>query len=126
MAVSYFDRSVLGVLAPTVKRELDISATAYGWLGAAFSIAYLLVSPLAGRWIDRVGARRGLVGSVLLWTGVAALHALVPGFWVLFALRIALGVAETPTFPGAAQIIQRILPPASRARGFGLLFTGSS
>lgn len=126
MAVSFFDRSTLAVLAPTVKAELGISSTAYGWLTAAFSIAYLVATPLSGWWIDRVGARRGLVASVLLWTTVAALHALVPGFAVLFVLRIALGIAEGPTFPGSAQTVQRILPPHERARGFGVLFTGSS
>jgi ACS family hexuronate transporter-like MFS transporter len=126
MTVSYFDRQTLAVLAPTVTAELAISETAYGWLTSAFSLAYLIATPLSGWWIDRIGARRGLVGSVLLWTAIAALHAVIPGFWMLFALRIALGVAEGPSFPGAAQTVQRILPPHERARGFGVLFTGSS
>src|SRR5262245_56279101 len=126
MTVSYIDRSTLAVLGPSVKSALDIDATEYGWLTSAFSMAYLIATPLAGWWIGRIGARRGLVGSVLLWTAVSALHALVPGFGVLFALRIALGMAEGPSFPGAAQTIQRVLPPNERARGFGVLFTGSS
>ena len=61
-----------------------------------------------------------------MWSVVAALHAVVPGFAGLLALRIALGFAEGPGFPGAAQSIQRVLPPASRDRGFGVLFLGSS
>jgi ACS family hexuronate transporter-like MFS transporter len=126
MTVSYVDRVTLAVLAPTVTKALGISELEYGWLTSAFSIAYLVATPLSGWWIDRAGARRGLVASVLLWSSVAALHALVPGFAVLFALRIALGLAEGPGFPGAAQTVQRILPPAERARGFGVLFTGSS
>jgi MFS transporter, ACS family, hexuronate transporter len=126
MAVSFFDRQTLAALAPSVTKDLGISETAYGWVTSAFSIAYLVATPLSGWWIDRIGARRGLVGSVLLWTIVAALHAVIPGFWMLFALRIALGVVEGPSFPGAAQTVQRILPPESRARGFGVLFTGSS
>ncbi|MBA3463146.1 MAG: MFS transporter [Deltaproteobacteria bacterium] len=126
MTVSYIDRATLGVLAPSVTKALDISETEYGWLTSAFSIAYLVSTPLAGWWIDRVGARRGLVGSVLVWSAVAAMHALVPGFGVLFALRIALGIAEGPSFPGSAQTVQRVLPPNERARGFGVLFTGSS
>lgn len=126
MTVSYIDRQTLAALAPTVTRELDISQTAYGWLSSAFSIAYLLATPLAGWWIDRVGARRGLLISVVVWSTVAALHAIVPGFGVLFALRILLGIAEAPSFPGAAQTVQRALPPEDRPRGFGVLFTGSS
>jgi MFS transporter, ACS family, hexuronate transporter len=126
MSISYVDRQTLSVLAPTVTRELNISEQGYGWLASAFSIADLVGAPIAGRLIDRVGARRGLFGAVLLWSTVAALHALVPGFFALFALRILLGLAEAPSFPGAAQTVHRVLPPASRARGLGILFTGSS
>ena len=126
MTVSYVDRTALAVLAPSVTKALHISETAYGWLSSAFSMAYLLATPLTGYWIDRVGARRGLVASALVWTSIAALHALVPGFGVLFALRIALGIAEGPSFPGSAQTVQRVLPAGERSRGFGVLFTGSS
>jgi ACS family hexuronate transporter-like MFS transporter len=126
MTVSYIDRTTLAVLAPSVTKALDISDAAYGWLASAFNIAYLVATPVAGWWIDRVGARRGLVWSVLVWTVIAALHAIVPGFAILFILRIALGLAEGPSFPGAAQTVQRVLPPADRERGFGVLFTGSS
>jgi ACS family hexuronate transporter-like MFS transporter len=126
MAVSYFDRQTLAAIAPTVTKAFGISETAYGWLISAFSIAYLCGSPISGWLIDRIGGRRGLVGAVLAWSAVAALHALAPGFGVLFALRIALGLTEAPSFPGAAQTIQRALPPSDRERGFGVLFTGSS
>ena len=128
MTVSYIDRQMLAALAKTIcdENELDISQTAYGWLGSAFSIAYLIATPIAGWWIDRIGARRGLLISVLVWSLVAASHALVPGYATLFLLRIALGVAESPSFPGAAQTVQRALPPQDRSRGFGVLFTGSS
>jgi ACS family hexuronate transporter-like MFS transporter len=126
MTVSYIDRATLAVLAPTVTKVLDINEIEYGWLTSAFSIAYLVATPASGCMIDRIGARRGLVGSILVWTTVAALHAVVPGFGILFALRIALGIAEGPSFPGAAQTMQRILPAADRERGFGVLFTGSS
>src|SRR6478752_5249509 len=110
MAVSYIDRQALSALAPTVTEHLHLDDAAYGIIQAAFSIAYLIGAPLAGKWIDRVGARRGLVWSMLLWTLAGVLHALVPGFAVLFVLRIALGFAEAPGFPGAAQTMQRVLP----------------
>lgn len=125
-AVSYIDRQTFSVLAPTISKQLHISETAYGFLAPAFSLAYLFGTPIAGWWIDRIGARRGLVGSVLAWSTVAAMHALVPSFAVLFGMRLALGLAEGPGFPGATQTIHRVLPPGERARGFGLLFTGSS
>jgi ACS family hexuronate transporter-like MFS transporter len=126
MAVSYVDRQALAVIAPTVCEKLGISDAQYGVLTSAFAFAYLIGAPFAGRLIDLVGARRGLLGAVLLWSIVAALHAIAPGFGALFALRIALGLAEAPSFPGASQTVQRALPPDERARGFGVLFSGSS
>ena len=126
MSVSDFDRGTLAVLAPSVTKALGISEKGYGVLTAAFSAAYLLATPLGGKWIDRVGARRGLLYSVLAWSSVAALQALAPGLGVLIGLRLALGVAEGPGFPGSAQTMLRVLPPEDRSRGFGVLFSGSS
>ncbi len=126
MVVSYVDRQTIAVLAPTVTRALGISDREYGFLASAFAVAYLVGAPISGRLIDTVGARRGLLGAVLAWSAIAALHALAPGLTVLFGLRVALGLAESPSFPGAAQTVHRALPPQDRARGFGILFTGSS
>ena len=126
MAVSYFDRQTFAALGPVITEALSLTGRQYGLLGSAFSLAYLFGSPLAGRLVDHFGARRVLVGAVLAWTLVAALHSLIWSFASLFLLRILLGFTESPSFPGAAQTVHRALPPAERARGFGVLFTGSS
>ncbi len=126
MAVSYVDRQTLSAIAPSVQKALGFDDAAYGWLGMAFAFAYLVGAPVAGALVDRVGARRGLLGAVLTWSVIAAVHAVVPIFGVLLAMRVLLGLAEAPSFPAAAQTIQRGLPPADHARGFGVLFTGSS
>jgi MFS family permease len=126
MAVSYVDRQTLAVVGPTICSVLQISERGFSLLIIAFAVAYLAGAPVAGRLVDLLGARRGLLGAVVGWTFVAALHALVPSFAVLLALRIALGLAESPSFPGAVQTVQRALPPRQRGLGFGILFCGSS
>ena len=126
MSVSYIDRQVLAALAQTVRSALSIDHQQFGWLLSAFSMAYLVGTPLAGWLVDKVGARAGLVVAMLVWSAISASHAFVGSFAALFALRIALGAAESPSFPGAAQAIRRSLERRDRAAGFGLLFTGSS
>ncbi len=126
MAVSYFDRQTFAALGPIITEALSLTGRQYGLLGSAFSLAYLFGSPIAGRLVDRFGGRRVLLVAVLAWTLVAALHSLVWSFASLFFLRILLGFTESPSFPGATQTVHRALPPAERARGFGILFTGSS
>jgi ACS family hexuronate transporter-like MFS transporter len=126
MSVSYIDRQILAALAKSVREELVIDPTQFGWLAAAFSIAYLVAAPLSGIVVDKFGARASLVVAMLVWSAISASHAIVGGFWMLFALRILLGTAEAPSFPAAAQSIRRILPAKDRSAGYGLLFTGSS
>lgn len=124
--VSFLDRQTLAVLAPTVRAQLGISRSSYGWLFSVFYAGYLGAAPLAGYLLDRAGARRGLLFSVPVWSLVSALHAFVPGFRALLAARFSLAVAESPATPGCVQAITRVLPPAERARGLGMLFIGSS
>ncbi len=126
MTVSYVDRQAMAALGPTVKRALSLDHAQWGALTSAFSIAYLLGAPLAGMLADRVGARRALVVAVLVWSCVAGLHALVPGFIALFILRIFLGLAESPTYPSAARCVGAVSPPESRSAALAWLFTGSS
>jgi ACS family hexuronate transporter-like MFS transporter len=126
MTVSYIDRQTLAALSPTVMRVLGMGEFEYGTLTSAFALAYLLCTPIAGAVVDRTGARRGLAVAVVVWSAIAAVHAWAPSFAALFFLRVALGVAEAPAFPGAAQTVRRMLPPAVRTAGIGLLFTGST
>jgi predicted MFS family arabinose efflux permease len=126
MSVSYTDRQVVAAIATSVKAALDIDREQFGYMASAFSLAYLVAAPIAGALVDRVGARRGLTGALIAWTIVAAMQALVPSFGMLLALRIALGVAEAPSFPAAAQSVRRALPAGDRSAAFGLVFTGSS
>jgi ACS family hexuronate transporter-like MFS transporter len=126
MTVSYIDRQVIAAIALSVRSALGFDAEKFGWLAGAFSASYLVFAPLAGALLDRVGARRGLLAAIGAWSIVSAAHALAPSFGVLVAMRIALGAAEAPSFPGAAQSVHRMLPAKERSAAFGLLFTGSS
>jgi ACS family hexuronate transporter-like MFS transporter len=121
MAVSYIDRQAIAAIAPIVCAALSLSETQYGWLHSAFSLAYLVATPLAGLLLDRVGARRGLLIAVLLWSLVAAGHAWATGFAMMVALRLALGLAEAPGFPGAAQTVHRVLSVLERGQGFAAI-----
>jgi len=126
MTVSYVDRQVLAALAPTVKAALGIDHTQYGWLASAFAFAYLVGAPLGGAFVDRIGARRGLAATLVVWSIVAAAHALVPTFAALLVLRVLLGLAEGPSFPGAVQAARRVLAGRDRDAGVGMVFSGSS
>jgi len=52
--ISYVDRNTLAILAPTILRETGLSKEQYGYIIAAFSLAYMVANPLWGRILDRV------------------------------------------------------------------------
>lgn len=126
MAVSYLDRQVFAILAPTITSDLGIDDGTYGLLAGTFSVAYLIGPPFAAALLDTIGVRRGLPLAVFVWSCVAAAHAGATGVVALFVLRLALGLAEAPSFPGAARVVKEVVSPANGPRAIGVLFTGSS
>src|SRR5690242_20161656 len=74
--VNYVDRSVLGVLAPTLRTVIGWSDLEYGRISAAFTLAYAIGFLFAGWFIDRFGSRIGYSVYVIVWSLAAAGHAL--------------------------------------------------
>src|SRR2546430_4317957 len=66
--VNYVDRQVLGILAPTLSRELRWTETDYAAIVSWFSVAYGLGLLVMGRVMDRIGVRLGLALAVLVWS----------------------------------------------------------
>jgi ACS family hexuronate transporter-like MFS transporter len=126
LAVTLIQRQVLSALAATVCTSLRISDFNYGWLSSAFASAYLLGSLPTARLMQRVGPRLGFAGTLAVSSAVIGLHALVPSFYVLLALRGAAGLSVAPSFACATQTVHRVLPFKDRARGIGLLYMGNS
>ena len=124
--LSFVDRGVLGVLAPTILAETGMSAQDYGNVVFFFFLAYTFGNPLWGSILDRVGLRVGMLLAVAIWTVASASHAWMSGF-VGFALaRALLGIGEGATFPGGLRTAVESLPSNLRARGIATSFSGGT
>ena len=124
--VNYVDRQVLGILAPTLSRELRWTETDYAAIVSWFSVAYGLGLLVMGRVMDRIGVRAGLAIAVLVWSVAAMGHALVrtvAGFGVARAL---LGLGESGTFPAAVKAVAQWFPKSERALATGVFNAGSN
>ncbi|OLB00913.1 MAG: hypothetical protein AUH23_00220 [Gemmatimonadetes bacterium 13_2_20CM_1_69_27] len=124
--VNYVDRQVLGILAPTLTRELHWTETDYAAIVSWFSVAYGLGLLVMGRVMDRIGVRAGLAIAVLVWSLAAMGHALVrtvAGFGVARAL---LGLGESGNFPAAVKAVAQWFPKSERALATGVFNAGSN
>ena len=106
--------------------SMGASAFTVGVLVSLYALLPMFLSVVAGRLVDRVGARRPmLVGSVLI--GIAAtLPVALPGLPSLFAGATLLGVGFMSFQLAAQNTTGEIGEPASRARNFSLLALGYS
>src|SRR6266545_7383654 len=74
--VNYVDRQVLGILAPSLQRELRWSESDYGAIVSWFSFAYGFGMLVMGRVLDRIGVRKGFSLSIVVWSLAAMAYAL--------------------------------------------------
>jgi ACS family hexuronate transporter-like MFS transporter len=116
-ALSFLDRQVLAALAPALKLEFQLSNEGYGWVVAAFSLAYALGALPMGLLVDRLGLNRGASVAVGLWSAAGVATGFVGGLGSLLACRAALGVAEAGGIPASGKAFASYLEPRERAMG---------
>lgn len=115
MAFSMLQLFVIGALGPRLVGELGISRTVLGLTTTAGFGAAAVLSPMAGRLVDRVGPRRCLVALLLLTAASLALIGAVPGASVLL-LAVALGgVPQALANPATNKVILAAVPAERRA-----------
>jgi len=124
--INYVDRQVLGILAPTLQRELAWSETDYGNIVSWFSLVYAFGFLAAGRIIDRIGVKRGLGAAVIAWSLAAMAHALARTAAGFSIARAMLGLGESAIFPGALKTTAEWFPRRERAFAAGLFNAGTN
>jgi ACS family hexuronate transporter-like MFS transporter len=122
--VNYVDRQVIGLLAPTLTRELHWSEADYGVIISWWSIFYGIGAVFMGRLLDRIGVRKGLTLAVSTWSVAAIAHAFVRTVTGFSVARAVLGIGESANFPAAGKAIAEWFPKKERALAFGLFNAG--
>jgi len=128
--INYMDRSVLGVLAPTLQyRVFHWSDQDYALINIAFKSAYAIGMLTMGAIIDRLGTKIGYMLSIGIWSVFGMLHAAVrPAFSLIgFSLaRFGLGFGESGNFPAANKTVAEWFPKKERALAIGVFNAGSN
>jgi ACS family hexuronate transporter-like MFS transporter len=128
--INYMDRSVLGVLGPTLRDHVfGWTNRQYAYITISFKIAYALGLLVMGAVVDRKGAKKGYLYSIGTWSVFSLLHALVTrGMgWIGFAaVRFGLGFGESGNFPSCIKTIAEWFPKKERALATGIFNAGTN
>ncbi len=118
--INYADRATISIAGAAIQDELGIDAVALGYIFSAFGWAYVLGQIPGGWLLDRFGSRRVYAASIFTWSLFTLLQSFVGhvGFLnvvtTLFILRLMVGLAEAPSFPGNARVVAAWFPTAER------------
>jgi ACS family hexuronate transporter-like MFS transporter len=124
--INYIDRQTLSVLGPYLKTEYQWNNQDFAKIIIAFRIAYSVGQTVAGRWIDRVGTRRGLTITVIWYSIAAMLTSLAGGLRSFAFFRFLLGAGESANWPGATKAVAEWFPKKERGWAVALFDSGSS
>lgn len=123
-AINYLDRTVLGIAAPSLTKDLGLTSTQMGFVFSAFSWSYAALQIPGGIFLDRFGTRLTYFIAVACWSIFTGLMGVVGSFWSLVAARVGVGTFEAPCFPANSRILATWFPQHERARATSVYSVG--
>jgi ACS family hexuronate transporter-like MFS transporter len=124
--VNYIDRTMLGLLAPTLQTELNWNEDDYGNIVTAFQAAYALGFLFMGYVIDRFGPKIGYSIAITIWTIGHVAHGFGGSVASFMAARAVLGIGEAGHFPAVVRASSEWFPQKERAYAIGWVNSGTT
>ncbi len=123
--INYLTRSTLAVAAPTLLKDLQITAQEYSWIVGTFQIAIML-QPICGYVLDVLGLKRGLAIFAIAWSLISMAHGLARSWQTFAVLRGLLGFAEGSANPAGMKATALWFPAKERGFAGGVYNIGAS
>ncbi len=122
---NFIDRNILAILGQSIKDELGITDTAFGFLGGiAFAFFYTFLGIPIARLADKHSRVTILSVCLAIWSGMTAICGFAQNFWMLLAARIGVAVGEAGGSPPSHSIISDLFPPEKRGTALGIYALG--
>ena len=122
---NFIDRQIMGILAPFIQEDLNLTNTQLGLLiGFAFAVFYTVTAiPIA--WLaDRFSRVNILAIALATWSGFTALTGLANNFVQIGLARMGVGIGEAGGSPPSHSIISDMYPKEERASALGVYSMG--
>jgi MFS family permease len=122
---NFIDRNILGILGQSIKDDLGISDTAFGFLGGiAFAIFYTFMGIPIARLADRKSRKVILSICLAIWSVMTALCGIAQSFAHLVLCRIGVAVGEAGGSPPSHSMISDLFPEKRRGTALGIYALG--
>lgn len=122
---NFIDRQIVGILAPFIQEDLQLSNTELGLLiGLAFATFYTVIAiPIA--WLaDRYSRVNILAIALATWSAFTALTGLANNFLQIGLARMGVGIGEAGGSPPSHSIISDLYAKEERAGALGVYSMG--
>lgn len=121
MFMAIMDTTIVNVALPTITRDLHSSPASVASTVIAFLVSLAVFIP-ASSWLgDRLGARRVLLGAIVVFTIASALCGVAANLGELVVFRVLQGVGGGLMTPVGLAMLFRVFPPAERVRASSIL-----
>jgi len=124
VVINYLDRANLSIAAPLLGKELNIDPARMGLVFSAFGWSYVFCQIPGGWLVDRMDPRKLYGTLIALWSVATALLGFSSGIGMLFALRLAIGMMEAPSYPINNRVVTTWFPEHERAGAIGFYTSG--
>ncbi|HXP61258.1 MAG TPA: MFS transporter [Dongiaceae bacterium] len=123
--INYLCRQAYSVSATTLQKVFSLSNEDYGLLTSGFFFAYALSNGVSGPIIDRLGAKRGYLLCMFLWSSAVGLIGAAQNVWMLAGFLMLLGLGEAGNWPAAVKVVGEWFTPRERSLASGIFNSGA-
>ena len=118
--MSSLDLFIVNLAFPYIGRQYPgTSLGSLSWVLNGYTIVFAAVLVPAGRWADRVGRRRVLIGGLGTFVLGSVLCGIAPGVATLIAARILQAVGAGLMVPASLSLVLAAVPPRARPQALG-------
>ncbi|MFJ9180616.1 MFS transporter [Streptomyces sp. NPDC102360] len=115
MALTFWDKAVLGLAAVPIMKELHLSNSMYGLASSSFYLLFTVAAILVGLLVDKVRSKWVFVVLALLWAVAQGSLLATSTVAALFVSRVLIGAAEGPANPLTVHTVHSWFPPDRRS-----------
>jgi len=124
VATDGFDTAAIGFVAPALIKDWGIARIALGPVLSAALIGLAAGALISGPLADRLGRKRVLVGSVLLYGLLSIASSAANSITALTILRFATGIGLGAAMPNATTLLSEYVPAKRKALLVNIMFCG--